>query len=398
MEFSTGGLLGGHALTIGSGTAAILGDVTQDFPNATISFSGAGNLRLEGAFLNSTNCNFTAGTGTVHYQSTTEAQTIGDFTYYNLTLNNTSGATPPLTLYDDATVSNILTMTAGNINLNGNILSLTNTAATALSHSLASTSGWMYGGSFRRTFSGAAVNINNSSGLFPLGSATEWRPFSVGKGGSGAGTVTVSHNSVGTTSVVSFADSGPPAATIVRRQNSSWTVSTTAATGTWGIRAGGDNFGSIGLVAPSDVSELRMALTGSVVGTHVAATGTTTVPFVNRTVPVADLANTFYLTSTDATDSPLPIQLVDFAATIRNDVVDLSWSTASELNNDFFTIERATNIEEFEVIGLSIDGAGTTRKEKIIEPLMNTRVRQILLPPQTNGLRRQIQLFKCTGR
>ena len=107
-----------------------------------------------------------------------------------------------------------------------------------------------------------------------------------------------------------------------------------------------------------------MALTGSVVGTHVAATGTTTVPFVNRTVPVADLANTFYLTSTDATDSPLPIQLVDFAATIRNDVVDLSWSTASELNNDFFTIERATNIKEFEVIGLSIDGAGTTRERK----------------------------------
>ena len=54
-----------------------------------------------------------------------------------------------------------------------------------------------------------SVNINNSSGLFPLGSATEWRPFSVGKGGSGAGTVTVSHNSVGTTSVVSFADSRP---------------------------------------------------------------------------------------------------------------------------------------------------------------------------------------------
>ena len=41
-------------------------------------------------------------------------------------------------------------------------------------------------------------------------------------------------------------------------------------------------------------------------------------------------------------------------------MVELSWSTASELNNDFFTIERATNIEEFETIGSPIDGKGTT--------------------------------------
>ncbi|MDA0714470.1 MAG: hypothetical protein O2867_03190 [Bacteroidetes bacterium] len=40
--------------------------------------------------------------------------------------------------------------------------------------------------------------------------------------------------------------------------------------------------------------------------------------------------------------SPLPISLIRFnAICIGNDQVELSWSTASEINNDYFTVERS---------------------------------------------------------
>lgn len=58
--------------------------------------------------------------------------------------------------------------------------------------------------------------------------------------------------------------------------------------------------------------------------------------------------------------STLPTELIDFSAnlTTNNDVL-LEWSTASERNNDAFTIERSLNGQEWESIH-SIDGAGNS--------------------------------------
>jgi hypothetical protein len=366
MEFSTGGLLGGHRLTISSGTATINGDVTQGFPNATITFTGAGQLRLGGAFLNSTNCDFTASTGTVHYLGSV-AQTIGDFTYYNLTLNNTSGSVPQLTLFDDATVSNILTMTSGVVNLNGNTLSLTNTAAAALNHSLASSAGWMYGGTFRRTLAsiGAAgtITVGTVAGLFPLGTSGDWRPFFIGKanGANTGGVLNVSHDGTDNgTSPVNFPDD---IGTVVLRSNAFWTVAKGSgfSAGNYDIRAGGTGFGVVGAV-----DDLRLTQTGSETGTSsLPNSGDTTTPLVNKTgVTNAIVAQNYYIGSVDATNSPLPISLLYFNAKVDGGRVITTWSTAQELNNDFFTIERATNIEQFEVIGEPIEGAGTTKERR----------------------------------
>ena len=56
---------------------------------------------------------------------------------------------------------------------------------------------------------------------------------------------------------------------------------------------------------------------------------------------------------------PLPITLLSFDATARNRDVKLSWSTATESNNDYFTIERSTDAINFESI-LMKEGAGTS--------------------------------------
>lgn len=57
--------------------------------------------------------------------------------------------------------------------------------------------------------------------------------------------------------------------------------------------------------------------------------------------------------------NPLPVELISFNAVPNGKVVDLIWSTASEVNNELFIIERSVDAEDFEPI-LNTPGAGTS--------------------------------------
>jgi formylmethanofuran dehydrogenase subunit C len=61
--------------------------------------------------------------------------------------------------------------------------------------------------------------------------------------------------------------------------------------------------------------------------------------------------------------APLPVELVSFSASWNAGVVELNWKTSSELNNDFFSIERSENGIEFDVINI-VEGAGTTTESR----------------------------------
>lgn len=50
-------------------------------------------------------------------------------------------------------------------------------------------------------------------------------------------------------------------------------------------------------------------------------------------------------------DNPFPIELLYFTASAASQSVDLRWATASEINNDFFTLERSSCGRVFEPIG-----------------------------------------------
>ncbi|MCC5931553.1 MAG: hypothetical protein JJU28_20065 [Cyclobacteriaceae bacterium] len=56
----------------------------------------------------------------------------------------------------------------------------------------------------------------------------------------------------------------------------------------------------------------------------------------------------------------LPIDLLSFTAEATEQDVVLKWSTASETNNDFFTLEKTRDGKEFEVVAY-IDGAGNSK-------------------------------------
>jgi hypothetical protein len=60
---------------------------------------------------------------------------------------------------------------------------------------------------------------------------------------------------------------------------------------------------------------------------------------------------------------PLPIELIGFdARVIENRTVELRWQTASEINNDFFTIERSKDATSWKEVKI-IDGAGNSTEK-----------------------------------
>ncbi|HKK39552.1 MAG TPA: T9SS type A sorting domain-containing protein, partial [Cryomorphaceae bacterium] len=69
---------------------------------------------------------------------------------------------------------------------------------------------------------------------------------------------------------------------------------------------------------------------------------------------------------TIASDGPgsniLPITLLSFQASAKDITVQTSWITASEINNDFFTIERSKDGRFWEKVG-TLDGAGDSHTE-----------------------------------
>ncbi len=55
----------------------------------------------------------------------------------------------------------------------------------------------------------------------------------------------------------------------------------------------------------------------------------------------------------------LPIKLISFNATLVNEKVNCIWETASEINNDYFTVERSKDGNGFEAVG-NIKGQGNS--------------------------------------
>ncbi|MCX6183179.1 MAG: T9SS type A sorting domain-containing protein [Bacteroidetes bacterium] len=55
----------------------------------------------------------------------------------------------------------------------------------------------------------------------------------------------------------------------------------------------------------------------------------------------------------------LPVELISFTAINKSDKINLYWATASEINNDRFTVERSTNSKQWEAVG-EVDGAGNS--------------------------------------
>ena len=343
---------------ISAATVALCRNLTIN-TGATLTVSNPRQINISGNLINNGTFATVAvtGGGTVNFNGTT-AQTIsgsGFGSYYRVTVNNSSGATPALTIPSiGLNITNALTLTTGKVNLAS--ANLTLGSLTSLG-TLIYSGGWVYNGNLTRWIAAAGLTLGNAPGHFPIGSSNDYRPMFFGNAAiTVGGTIRVSHTAVNGSSSVAFSDNGTP---VQVRTNSFWTVATgngLAATTDFSLRTEGTGFGTV-----ADPAHLRLTrFDDATVGTADTNGGSATNPQVNRTaVSLLNLTNNFYWGSIDAINSPLPVELISFTAALKFDIVELKWSTASELNNDHFTIERSTDLENFDVVA-TIPGNGTS--------------------------------------
>jgi hypothetical protein len=322
--------------------AAVCRSITIN-SGASLTISGSNTFDIKGNLIN--NGTLTVNSSTISFTGTS-LQTISGIslnTFNNLTINNTSGLTPAIYVQgiNNVAVSNSLVLTAGLIDLNG--YNFTIGASTAVTGSISFTGGRFYGGNLTRWYTNAVKTIGASEGFFPIGTVADFRPLYIGNAGlTTGGTIRVSHTGITGSTNVAFTDG----VAVQKRSNSFWSI----ATGN-GLAGGGNPFSlrveATGLGLIQQVTDLRLTQVSSAVGSAGVNAGTVLNPQVNRTsLPLTAINNdAFYVSSTDGINTPLPVELVSFIAEVQGSEIMLTWTTASELNNDFFIIERISGSE-----------------------------------------------------
>ena len=374
---------GGSLLNTGGSVTTL---IMQDFTETSDNFTAPTTTTINGNYLltagthtagTTTNVRgnwtrnggtFTPNLGTVLINSTTAVQVIGGTlptTFDNLTFNNTFVTTSPqITFGRNQNVNLLFTFTLGKVDLGGFTFTL-GTGATAgtvgtLSYG-ASNARFLGNGTFTRWLrTGTTIANGNVAGAFPMGDLTQqyYTTLYVSAPATApvtGGTISVTYSDPYSTTPVAFLDGATP---IQIRNDEVWSVSTAngLAGGTYNLRADRTFAGA----AVAAVSDLRLTLFGGVVGTAGVNAGTVLIPQANRTaLTMANLTNNFYISSINAVASPLPIELLDFNALVCNKEVCLDWATASETNNDYFTMEKTKDGSNFEYV-TTIDGAGNS--------------------------------------
>lgn len=80
----------------------------------------------------------------------------------------------------------------------------------------------------------------------------------------------------------------------------------------------------------------------------------------SNTVTVSAMNNYSPFWTLVGSNNPLPVEMLVFDAKLNKDLdVDLTWVTAAEVDNDFFTVERSSDGVSFEPLGY-VDGAGNS--------------------------------------
>ncbi len=354
-----------------------------------ITIENAGSLEMDAttSVLNvygnwSNSGTFVEGTGRVIFAgSHTPAliQTGGSVTsetFYNLTIGKTNHTNQVRVNTSEVIVSNTLTMTKGNIDTKTNDKLLTIGTSASNPGKLAYTSGFVYG-KMKRWFA-AAANTGNSTGLFPFG-------------------VEVSNDTINRHMLLEYTGvptGGSLTAYFKDTEGMLWPwqwlqvqpwvlpygscsgflVGSLCGDGYWQTDAGNGLAGGTysislrgdGLVNPASylcmLTSVKSATTNDawdfgISGNRDLVSRTILQPLVKRSGVTTGFSK--WGLAGGGEPVPLPISLLSFDAECEDNVVDITWSTASEINNDYFTIQRSTDATSWEFVK-NIPGHGNS--------------------------------------
>jgi hypothetical protein len=145
---------------------------------------------------------------------------------------------------------------------------------------------------------------------------------------------------------------------VVRKLSRIWRVAETGNVGTISI-----SFDLTAVPGSKNAADLRLLVdangvfaAGATSYTVSSSSGST---FTFDNVAIAD-DDYFTIGTVNASTTPLPVELSDFSISYEDPIVTSSWQTASELNNDYFTLERAGKDLVFQEVG-RVPGAGISK-------------------------------------
>ncbi|MEO8582184.1 MAG: T9SS type A sorting domain-containing protein, partial [Flavitalea sp.] len=309
--------------------------------------AGSNTINLSGNWINTGPAGFTEASSNVNLNGSA-VQTItspGGENFSTVTINNSAAG---IRLNNDITVAATLNITQGNIDLNGNGITLG--LSTSTNGVLARSSGMMLGtGSFTRWWKAATVPDGAIAGLFPMGTSTDYRPIFISAPSAAAttgGTVTISYIDRATNTSTTIADNP---FTVLLRKDLYWGVSTGngLSGGTYNLRVDGTGLGYVG-----SVSDLRITLSNSVAGSAGVNGGTVSDPQITRTgLTATNLTNNFFIGSVNPANSTLPQTFLSFTAQTLPDKVELNWTVSEAVNSGQFILQRSADGMHWEAIG-----------------------------------------------
>lgn len=291
------------------------------------------------------NGTFTARLGTVTF-NTSGAQAIGGIsvtTFYNLVINNSSN----ITLNKAANVSNFLSMVNGKLlTTNTNIL----TCQSAANANIGSASSYV-DGPMVHTW----ATLTSTAKTFPVGKSTKYRPVVLTIKHSNATSVTYRAEIINSPATAlpyglpgTIANVSNVRYVMFTRQNVA-NFSTGRIQMYYDLDDGVANKNTL-LVAHDNGVALWQNFGG-------VATANGTGNILSSTFN--NFHTYFALGNPPGGGNPLPVELSAFDARLNGKYVDVNWTTQSEINNDYFTVERSKDNVHYDAIA-TVDGAGNS--------------------------------------
>ncbi|MBE9468675.1 MAG: T9SS type A sorting domain-containing protein [Bacteroidetes bacterium] len=356
----------GNSTVSGNGNI-IIDNVTID--NGETVTACSGNVNITGDFIN--NGSFVNNNGAITFNGSSQQTILGDFdganTLNDITINNAAGV---ILKTGNKVIDGVLTLTNGKL-YSGDLLTLGQNASTNVTVADGKVTSYIVG-----SLSKIIFGDNNGEFFFPIGTNTMYKPAGVSNVGGGLKPWKVIYNESPQENNIKTGEE------IVRVSNlESWTIISSGTTAnitlSWHQNFNGD------LYVSNDLNSLRIAhldnssewvSTGLLSSNTGTDTDFGTITSSNEISFDAKKSYTsgpeeFTLASTSAEENPLPIDLLSFNAKCIGNSVNIEWATVSEINNDYFTIEKSDDAINFIPIE-NVEGAGNSSEKlnyKIID-------------------------------
>jgi hypothetical protein len=317
-------------------------------PGATFTISGSNQLYVFRNFTN--NGAFVPNTSRVNFIGCSNASVLscsGTQTFYNITVNTSYGLTVASGTHQ---VSNNFTFTNGIVTQNATLLFLAGSSAT--------------GASNLSYVNGSVRKAGTTAFVFPIGSSSRFARIGIGAP-SASTTYTAQYFNTPFGTYTNAAAPLPVFNNVSAREY--WTLNQTVGSGNATVTLYWEDsqYSQINDCGTTDLRIARFNGTAwqnnnnSVSTTGACSLSSALAGTVSTTAVVTQFGPLTF-GSLSNTVNPLPVELTSFMAAVTPNSVLLNWSTASELNNDFFELQRSATGEKFEKIA-TVKGAGTVR-------------------------------------